>query len=721
MAQDVSLITREDVPLTGTLVATDVDSPSLSYAVGTGPSHGTLALNTDGSFTYTADANYNGTDSFTYTANDGAADSAVASVNLTVNAVNDAPTGTPSAVLPAGREDVAYTLTKADLLVGLSDADGDTLSIENLTASVGTVTANADGSYTITPPEHFSGAVSLSYAVLDGQGGSLSTSQSYTLTPTNPNTLVGTTGDNTLTAPSAAGWTLNGLDGNDSLVGNAGADILNGGAGNDKLDGGLGADQMDGGRGDDVYTVDNTGDVVIEAANAGIDRVIASVSYTLGDNVEKLTLFKSASITGTGNALANTLVGNVSANVLDGKEGNDILTGGDGRDTFAFTTALGASNIDRITDFTVGADTIRLSASVFSALASGDLDASAFKDLSTGAIDGDDRILYDHRTGALSYDADGSGSRAAMQFALLDNKAVLTATDIRIGAVLAGGATNGPDTLVGTNGNDLLDGKGGADQMSGGLGDDTYVVDDAGDVVVEAAGQGVDTVRTTLTSYTLTANVEKLVSAGTSAFMGTGNDLTNTITGNAGADKLDGKAGADILIGGAGNDTYYVDNAGDVVVEAASQGVDRVVAQVSYTLSDHVENLTLGTSAALNGTGNGLANVVQGNAGANVLDGRAGADTLTGGAGNDTFVFRIGETQGDRITDFTGAGSAKGDVLAFYGFGTGATLSHAAGSDLYTIKADADHGGMSETFQLVGVTNLDLGMGAGHNDALLFA
>jgi hypothetical protein len=84
-------------------------------------------------------------------------------------------------------------------------------------------------------------------------------------------------------------------------------------------------------------------------------------------------------------------------------------------------------------------------------------------------------------------------------------------------------------------------------------------------------------------------------------------------------------------------------------------------------------------------------------------------------------VFRLGETHGDRVIDFTGAGAASGDHLAFYGFGSGATLSHAANSDLYTITADAAHGGVSETFQLVGVTNLDLITDPGHNDELLFA
>ncbi|KQP63982.1 hypothetical protein ASF41_22150 [Methylobacterium sp. Leaf111] len=296
---------------------------------------------------------------------------------------------------------------------------------------------------------------------------------------------------------------------------------------------------------------------------------------------------------------------------------------------------------------------------------------------------------------------------------------VINASLAGVAVAISGGAGN--DMLTGGSGADTIDGGTGADLMSGGLGDDTYIVDHTGDVVVELAGQGVDTVQTTLTAYTLGADVEDLTFIGAANFTASGNELANVLTSGSGHDRLDGKAGADTMIGGLGNDTYVVDNAGDVVLELVGQGTDRVLSSVSYTLSDNVETLQLSASKNVNGTGNALANTLIGNAGANVLDGRGGADTLTGGGGNDTFVFRLGETQGDKVTDFTGAGATIGDHLEFRGFGAGATFTHAANSDLYTITADAAHGSVSETFQLVGVTNLDLLTGAGHNDVLLFA
>lgn len=211
---------------------------------------------------------------------------------------------------------------------------------------------------------------------------------------------------------------------------------------------------------------------------------------------------------------------------------------------------------------------------------------------------------------------------------------------------LVGGAGN--DVLYGGDrdylGNDLYDGVALSviDSLVGGTGDDTYIVDSASDVVVENAGEGTDEVRSYV-SLTLSANVENLVLIGDGALNGTGNGLANTLTGNDAANSLNGGAGVDSLVGGAGNDTYIVDNNADRVLEFAGGGTDVVQSSAgNFVLPENVEELQLTGSAAINGSGNTLANKITGNAGANSLYGASGNDTLSGGAGNDTLSVGAG-------------------------------------------------------------------------------
>ena len=225
--------------------------------------------------------------------------------------------------------------------------------------------------------------------------------------------------------------------------------------------------------------------------------------------------------------------------------------------------------------------------------------------------------------------------------------------------LLSGGG--GDDNLSGGEGDDTLDGGAGSDFMFGGLGNDTYCVDAPSDGVTENSASGTDVVRSTI-SYGLGSHVENLVLLGSADLNGTGNDLANVLTGNSrinilnggigayfllgeagndqligsnGTDFLDGGLGADAMDGGPGSDTYIVDDPGDGVLEANVTGVDLVNSSVTFVLGAYVENLTLTGSAAVNGTGNVLANVINGNAAANVLRGGQGDDTLNGGAGND--------------------------------------------------------------------------------------
>ena len=174
--------------------------------------------------------------------------------------------------------------------------------------------------------------------------------------------------------------------------------------------------------------------------------------------------------------------------------------------------------------------------------------------------------------------------------------------------------------------------------------------------------------------------------------------------GYGSADTLDGGAGADSLYGGDGDDIYYVDSQLDHVFEDANQGTDRVYSSVNQWLADNVEILQL-TGSAVIGVGNGLSNTIVGNDSANVIDGGALADNLSGGGGNDTFVFHAGEANGDAVYDFTGNGAGAGDVLAFHGYGAGATFQHVEGTDQWVISS-AD-GSIQDTIHLIGAPTLE--------------
>ncbi|MFB2552545.1 M10 family metallopeptidase C-terminal domain-containing protein [Ensifer soli] len=213
-------------------------------------------------------------------------------------------------------------------------------------------------------------------------------------------------------------------------TGNSAANTLVGNAAANTLDGGIHADVMRGGAGNDIYIVDHAGDRVFENRNEGTDLVRASVRFSLvGQAIENLTLTGTAAVDATGNSAANRIVGNAAANRLDGLTGPDTLTGGDGEDVFAFSTAPGGSNVDRITDFSVIDDVIQLSRAVFRTLAAGPLATGWFKDVSKAALDADDRIVYDGLTGVLSYDVDGIGDTVARHFAVFDGRPTLTAAD----------------------------------------------------------------------------------------------------------------------------------------------------------------------------------------------------------------------------------------------------------------------------------------------------
>lgn len=382
-------------------------------------------------------------------------------------------------------------------------------------------------------------------------------------------TLYGGLGDDTLSG-GLGDDTLYGGDGNDvlgggwgadSLFGGAGNDTLLGGAGSDFLDGGLGADVMQGGIGADLYMVDNVGDVVDERGwDGAVDTVLSSVSFTLGDRLENLTLLGSDGLSGTGNSLSNLITGNGGDNALYGGAGSDILFGGAGRDYLD-----GGTGADKM----YGGD----GADYYVVDAAGDV---AIENSATD--DGLWDVVY-----------------AGVSFTLGDHIEVL---QLQGSANISGtgndGANyiygnNGANILAGLGGNDFLDGGLGADEMRGGAGSDYYKVDNILDIVNEVFGQtiddgSIDTVESSV-SFTLSTNVENLNLTGSANLSGTGNGIGNLIVGNEGAnvlsglggnDYLAGRAGDDVLDGGTGTDSLEGNQGADSFVYGLGYGFDQI-------------------------------------------------------------------------------------------------------------------------------------------------
>ncbi len=492
------------------VLANDTDHNGLTLtavlAANGGPSHGTLVLNADGSFTYTPNAGYAGTDSFTYIAKDSLSSGTPTTVTLTVAAQAPA-TAAETYGAHAGQaltEDAAH-----GVLAGVTDPNGLTLTAvlaANGGPSHGTLVLNADGSFTYTPTLGFAGPDSFTYIAKD----SLSSGAPTTVTlnvvdppPVGKADAYAAAGDAALKVAAANGVLANDVAGNGlplkaALAANGGPAhgtlVLNadgsftytpnaGYVGTDsftyiasdslsasapttvKIT--VGAQAITGGHGNDVYHVYNSADQISVAAGTPNETVDATVSYALPANIQNLVL-QGSGLTGTANSMDDSLTSTGGANTL---------VGGSGNDTFYVNT--------------VGDKVV------------------------VGAVHGNDLIV------------------SSVSYALPDNvrSIQLTGTGLTATANASGG--------------DYLSSVGGGNTLVGSAkGNDSFTVAHTTDVVVVAAGAVNDTINAYV-SYALPANVQNLVGKGANALTLTGNSLANVITANSGADTLTGGGGAD--------------------------------------------------------------------------------------------------------------------------------------------------------------------------------
>jgi len=577
------------------------------------------------------------------------------------------------------------------------------------------------------------------------------------------NVIIGNNSANPLTG-SVDEDEIFGRGGNDTLSGLGGDDQLYGENGNDRLIGGSGADRLVGGLNNDTYVLadadDATNDTIVEDVGQGTDTVEVSETYRLGANLENLILTGTKDVQGFGNELNNSITGNAGNNLIDGGLGNDSMAGGLGNDVYYVDAAA-----DRVVEASgAGIDEIRTGLETYSLAGRGNIENLTYT--GTGNFSGTGNERANVITGASGADTlyGGGGADTLIGGAGNDTYIVNDAGDLVIEQAGQGDAdtvhssatytlvndvenlllTGGrgidgignalDNAITGNTGSNKLDGGAGADVLSGGSGNDTYVIDDVGDVVIEVATQGTDTVQTNLLTYGLEtfANVENLAFVGVGDFAGRGNELANTISGGAGNDILEGNAGNDSLVGGSGNDrlvggvgddsmrggagddTYLIDSSLDRAIESQNEGIDTVIASVDFTLGSNVENLTL-TGTGVSGTGNGLANVITGTEGANTLRGGGGndrliggggSDMLTGGSGGDVFVFALGFGN-DTVTDFDANPTGGQDFLDVSSLGITAgnftdrvTITDVGADTLVTID-----GNPAQSIRLSGIGN----------------
>lgn len=399
----------------------------------------------------------------------------------------------------------------------------------------------------------------------------------------------GTSEDDVITSRKD-GATVNGHDGADTLLGQARADILNGGAG---------IDVMRGRAGDDVYVVDESLDQAHENAGEGTDTVVSSADYALGNHIENLIL-TGAAIQGVGNGLDNAITGNAGANTLLGLGGNDTLDGRTGADAMNG----GAGNDIYIVDNTGDM-----------AIENPDAGYDAVRSSATFTLGPNVEALT--LTGVANINGTGNG----LANAIFGNEGNNILSGLGGDDIFRGGGGN--DSIYGGAGNDRMDGSAGADAMRGGADNDTYIVDNAGDQAIEAAGEGIDLVESSV-AFALGANVENLLLTGSADIKGSGNGLANMLTGNAGNNAMNGRGGNDTIFGGDGNDNLRGGKGADKLL--GEDGNDRI----------------------------------HGNSGKDKIAGGLGKDKLWGDKGKDCFVFdtALGGTNKDKLKDFT-AGKDK--------------------------------------------------------------
>jgi VCBS repeat-containing protein len=582
VANNDSFNTNEDAPLVvaaaGVLTNdTDIDADPLTVAaLVSGPANGSVTLNPDGSFLYTPNANFNGVDSFSYQANDGTANSNIATVNITVNPVNDAPVANNDVFNT--NEDAALVIAAPGVLTNDTDIDADPLTVIAMVSSPanGTVVVNPDGSFTYTPNANFNGFDSFNYQAYDGTVNSSTATVHITVIPVND-------------APVAN---------NDSFNTNEDAPLVVAAAG--------------------VLTNDTDIDVdpltvvalVSGPANGSLTlNPDGSFLYTPNANFNGVDSFTYQANDGTTNSNIATVTINVAA-VNDAPVAN----------TDAYSTNMNTALIVPAATGVLNNDT--------------DIDGDPLQVgiLVTGPSNGtltlnpDGSFTY---TPNMGYTGPDSFSYQANDGTANSNIATVNLT-VNAGQTFPG--TPGDDNLTGGPADDLFYATTGTDTLDGAghINGDTVDFSNAASGVTANLNPAQQDFTASGLGLTTILNVENLTGSGFDDVL-VGDVNRNTLDGGAGNDTLIATAGNDTLTGGvngASGDTADFSGAtlGGVTVDLGAQGAPQPV-------SAEFGNVTL--NGIENVTGTGFTDTLTGDAGNNRLFGEGGDDSLTGGLGND--------------------------------------------------------------------------------------
>lgn len=520
-----------------------------------------------------------------------------------------------------------------------------------------------------------------------------------------------------------------------TLTGNSGDNVFKSGSANDRMIG-LG--------GNDTYLINDVDDVIQEEADGGIDTIelgrtpigLTSLNLNSYQNVENIDGHSSTlALNLTGNAVANKITGGEDHDTIDGGAGVNTLIGGDGDDVYMvndFNDVI-TEKIDE------GSDTLRLSAAMgltsfnLNGYANVEnLDASSYttgieltgndadniltggSDVDTliGGVGNDTYFVTEANDEIIENLNEGNDTLKLSSDSLLNALNLNNYTNIEN---IDGSLSSLNLTLTGNIENNILISGDGIDNLVGGLGDDTYIINNATDRVLESAMQGTDTIRingasalsnVNLMNYTSVENLDG--SESTLELTLTGNTMSNVITGNNLGGILDGGTGADTLIGGTGDDNYIINIAEDVIVENVNGGTDTATISSNSELQS-VDLANYANVEKIDGAASTKALLLRGNDLNNTLIGGNGEDTLVGGLGDDTYVIK---DDIDSINEDAGAGS---DTIRLAG---GSSLTSIDLREKYPNIENLDGFLVGGTVTFIGNENSNIFTGGSGNDVL---